>query len=70
MATRERFLVDGVRRLGSTTIFLARLLAQCLPALARPRLVIAQVYNTGARSLIIIMLSRTVRRHGARAAGL
>ncbi len=57
MAARERFLVDGVRRLGSTTIFLARLLAQCLPALARPRLVIAQVYNTGARSLIIIMLS-------------
>jgi phospholipid/cholesterol/gamma-HCH transport system permease protein len=57
MAVRERFLVDGVRRLGATTVFLGRLLAQCLPALARPRLIIAQVYNTGARSLIIIMLS-------------
>ncbi|HEY7996672.1 MAG TPA: ABC transporter permease, partial [Steroidobacteraceae bacterium] len=57
MAARERFLLDGVRRLGTTTLFLGRLLVQCLPALARPRLIIAQVYNTGARSLIIIMLS-------------
>ena len=51
-------------------LFLGRLLVQCLPALARPRLIIAQVYNTGARSLIIIMLCGTVRRDGARAAGL
>jgi phospholipid/cholesterol/gamma-HCH transport system permease protein len=50
-------LFEGVRRLGAVTIFLGQLLAQCLPALARPRLVVHQIYNTGARSLIIIMLS-------------
>ena len=50
-------LFEGVRRLGAVTIFLGQLLAQCLPALARPGLVVHQIYNTGARSLIIIMLS-------------
>ncbi len=53
----EGFLLEGVRRLGSVVIFLLRLLGQCLPALARPRLVVHQIYNAGARSLIIIMLS-------------
>src|SRR5579863_3182588 len=48
---------EGVRRLGSVTIFLAQLLVQCVPALARPSLLIRQIYNSGARSLIIIMLS-------------
>ncbi len=47
----------GVRRLGATAIFFGRLLAQCVPSLVRPRLIVAQIYNTGARSLIIIMLS-------------
>ncbi len=37
-------------------MFFFRILAQCLPALARPRLLVHQVYNAGARSLIIIML--------------
>ena len=51
------FILQGVRRTGSAAIFLARLLLACLPALARPRLVAHQIYNAGARSLIIIMLS-------------
>ena len=51
------FLLEGVRRLGSVAIFLVRLLGECVPALRRPRLVVHQVYNAGARSLIIIMLS-------------
>ena len=51
------YLLGGVRRLGSVTIFLAQLLARSAAALARPRLLIMQIYNTGARSLIIIMLS-------------
>src|SRR5580693_9314176 len=55
--TNAGFLSAGVRRLGATALFFGRLLAQCVPALARPRLIVAQVYNTGARSLIIIMLS-------------
>jgi phospholipid/cholesterol/gamma-HCH transport system permease protein len=33
------------------------LLAQCGAALARPRLIVLQIYNAGARSLIIVMLS-------------
>ncbi|MGO9803838.1 MAG: lipid asymmetry maintenance ABC transporter permease subunit MlaE [Steroidobacteraceae bacterium] len=51
------YLLGGVRRLGSVTVFLVQLLIQCAPALARPGLLIQQIYNTGARSLIIIMLS-------------
>ncbi len=53
-------MMPGRRRAGALarpTLFLGRLLAQCLPALARPRLVMAQIYNAGARSLIIIMLA-------------
>jgi len=48
---------ESVRRLGVATIFLGQLLAQCLPSLARPRLLVHQIYNAGARSIIIIMLS-------------
>ena len=51
------FLLEGIRRMGAVFLFLFKLLAQCLPALGRPGLVIAQIYNAGARSLIIIMLS-------------
>jgi phospholipid/cholesterol/gamma-HCH transport system permease protein len=54
---RAGLLLEGVRRLGSVAIFLLRLLAQCVPSLARPRLLVYQIYNAGARSLIIIMLS-------------
>jgi len=32
-------------------------LGQSVPALKRPRLLVAQIYNAGARSLVIIMLS-------------
>ncbi|HEY0768427.1 MAG TPA: lipid asymmetry maintenance ABC transporter permease subunit MlaE [Steroidobacteraceae bacterium] len=51
------FILEGVRRLGSVLIFLVRLLGQCVPALGRPRLLVHQIYNAGARSLIIIMLA-------------
>ena len=51
------YLTDGLAKLGAVTLFLGRLCGQCVPALARPRLVVAQVYNAGARSLIIIMLA-------------
>jgi phospholipid/cholesterol/gamma-HCH transport system permease protein len=33
------------------------LLVQCGAALGRPRLIVLQIYNAGARSLIIVMLS-------------
>jgi phospholipid/cholesterol/gamma-HCH transport system permease protein len=51
------YLLGGVHRLGSAMIFLVRVLIQCGPALARPQLLVMQIYNAGARSLIIIMLS-------------
>ena len=43
-------------RMGKVALFLVRILGQCLPALRRPRLIVLQVYNAGARSLVIIML--------------
>ncbi|HKT72747.1 MAG TPA: lipid asymmetry maintenance ABC transporter permease subunit MlaE [Steroidobacteraceae bacterium] len=53
----EGFILSGIRRMGAVPLFLISLLVQCVPALARPRLIVHQVYNAGARSLIIIMLS-------------
>ena len=54
---RNGYLLEGVRRLGSVALFFLRLLVQFVPALGRPRLLVHQIYNAGARSLIIIMLS-------------
>src|SRR5918995_3501741 len=54
---RDAVLVQKLRSLGQVVLFLAGLLAQCGPALGRPRLIVHQIYNAGARSLIIIMLS-------------
>jgi phospholipid/cholesterol/gamma-HCH transport system permease protein len=53
----ENPIVGSIRKIGQVALFLGRLLAQCGPALARPRLVVHQIFNAGARSLIIIMLS-------------
>jgi phospholipid/cholesterol/gamma-HCH transport system permease protein len=53
----DNFVIGSLRKVGQVTLFLLSLLAQILPALARPKLVVLQIYNAGARSLIIIMLS-------------
>jgi len=50
-ASLARFL----ERLGGMTRFSGRVLLQSPVALLRPRLVVEQVYNTGALSLVIIM---------------
>ena len=55
--TSNGLLLESIRRMGAVFLFLFKILAQCVPALARPGLIIAQIYNAGARSLIIIMLS-------------
>jgi phospholipid/cholesterol/gamma-HCH transport system permease protein len=47
----------ALRKIGAIGVFFGRILAGIVPALARPRLIVHQVYNAGARSLIIIMLS-------------
>jgi phospholipid/cholesterol/gamma-HCH transport system permease protein len=46
-----------VRTVGAAALFFMALLGHVVPALARPRLVVHQIYNAGARSLIVIMLS-------------
>jgi phospholipid/cholesterol/gamma-HCH transport system permease protein len=56
-ANHGGFLLEGVRKFGASAIFLCQLLVQCVPALGRPRLIVYQIYNAGARSLIIIMLA-------------
>jgi phospholipid/cholesterol/gamma-HCH transport system permease protein len=56
-ANHGGFLLEGVRKFGASAIFLVQLLVQAVPALARPRLIVYQIYNAGARSLIIIMLA-------------
>jgi phospholipid/cholesterol/gamma-HCH transport system permease protein len=49
-------LIGGLRRIGSVGVFLGRILRRLGPACLRPRLIVHQIYNAGARSLIIIML--------------
>lgn len=39
------------------TIFLGQVLARVIPAFGKPGLIVKQIYNAGARSLVIIMLS-------------
>ncbi len=46
----------AIVRMGRVALFLLRVLGQCLPSLRHPRLLMLQVYNAGARSLIIVML--------------
>jgi len=53
----ENLILRFVRTVGHVALFFGRLLAQSVVALARPRLIVHQIYNAGARSLIIIMLS-------------
>jgi phospholipid/cholesterol/gamma-HCH transport system permease protein len=52
-----RSLADSLVRLGKYSMFSGRLLAETPRALLRFRLVVEQVYNAGALSLVIIMLS-------------
>jgi phospholipid/cholesterol/gamma-HCH transport system permease protein len=56
-AAQDILPIRAVRALGEVTLFLFRILVQVGPSLLRPKLIVLQVYNAGARSLIIIMLS-------------
>ena len=47
---------EFVRALGAAVLFLLRILEQVPRAARRPRLIIEQVYNAGALSLVIIMI--------------
>jgi phospholipid/cholesterol/gamma-HCH transport system permease protein len=52
-----RSLLDGLTGLGAVTRFLARLALASPGALLRFDLIVAQVFNSGALSLVIIMLA-------------
>jgi len=56
-ADTDSVLVTKIRRIGHLVLFFSRILANTIPALRRPGLIVRQIYNCGARSLIIIMLS-------------
>lgn len=49
-------ITETLSKLGKVTLFLGQVLRASAPALLRPRLIAQQVYNCGARSLVIIML--------------
>jgi phospholipid/cholesterol/gamma-HCH transport system permease protein len=58
MSSRARFDVGlSIVKLGAVTRFLIRVLREVLPSLRNPALTVEQIYNAGARSLVIIMLS-------------
>ena len=49
--------VATLRKIGAVVLFLSRILANTIPAMRKPGLIVRQIYNCGARSLVIIMLS-------------
>jgi len=53
----DSFPVAALRRVGAVAVFLGQILARVPASLGKPSLLIAQVYNAGARSLIIVMMS-------------
>jgi phospholipid/cholesterol/gamma-HCH transport system permease protein len=53
----RRSLVGAIEQLGAVTLFLLRLLANTPRALLRFELIGRQIFNSGALSLVIIMLS-------------
>ena len=56
-APQESLALGAVRRIGSISLFLVAILARIGPALGKPGLIVRQIYNAGARSLVIVMLS-------------
>jgi phospholipid/cholesterol/gamma-HCH transport system permease protein len=46
-----------IQRVGAMSLFFAQVMARIIPSFAKPGLIVRQVYNAGARSLVIVMLS-------------
>lgn len=49
-------LREFITAVGAVTLFLLRMISQIPRALMRPRLIVEQIYNSGALSLVIIMI--------------
>jgi phospholipid/cholesterol/gamma-HCH transport system permease protein len=56
-ATVDSLPVTWLRRIGSMALFFVQVCARVIPAFGKPGLIVKQIYNAGARSLVIIMLS-------------
>jgi phospholipid/cholesterol/gamma-HCH transport system permease protein len=56
-AVADSLPVAWVRRVGAMSLFFAQVLVRVVPAFAKPGLIVRQIYNAGARSLVIVMLS-------------
>ena len=55
-ASTRGLLWRSLGPIGAVALFLVRVLGQCGPALRAPILIVRQIYNAGARSLVIVML--------------
>ena len=56
MAQRGGLFPGALAKAGRVALFFGRVLGQVVPSLSHPRLLVLQIYNAGARSLIIVML--------------
>jgi phospholipid/cholesterol/gamma-HCH transport system permease protein len=56
-AAADPVLLAWIRRVGAMSLFFAQVLARIAPSLMKPGLIVRQIYNAGARSLVIVMLS-------------
>jgi phospholipid/cholesterol/gamma-HCH transport system permease protein len=56
MAAEPGPVSGALARIGHVALFLGRVAGQVIPSFGHPRLLVAQIYNAGARSLIIVML--------------
>jgi phospholipid/cholesterol/gamma-HCH transport system permease protein len=56
-ARDEGRVLGPVRRIGAVAVFLGAILSRVPASLAKPGLIVAQIYNAGGRSLVIIMMS-------------
>jgi phospholipid/cholesterol/gamma-HCH transport system permease protein len=56
-AATDSLAIAWVRRVGAMSLFFAQVCARIVPSMAKPGLIVRQIYNAGARSLVIVMLS-------------
>jgi phospholipid/cholesterol/gamma-HCH transport system permease protein len=56
-ADADSVAVGWVRKIGGMTLFFLQVCSRVVPSFTRPGLIVRQIYNAGARSLVIVMLS-------------
>jgi phospholipid/cholesterol/gamma-HCH transport system permease protein len=56
-AVGDSLPVAWLRQVGAMSLFFAQVVARIVPSMSRPGLIVRQIFNAGARSLVIVMLS-------------